>query len=161
MRRPTHRIASLGVVLGVAVSMIVALTSTSACLSVEPIDFQPRVRDAAHPDTQIAEVSDADADAPPTCRECIESPDVPGPGCATEVASCRASAKCKQIYECLFEAGCWATSVRKDFIICGLPCAIDAGVVSETDPDALAAIAVAECADPKCGTYCHSGAVAP
>ena len=146
--------------------MIFPLASVAvSCVTVDPIDFHPRMRDASILDTHPVEVDATQNDgdeadvrdaAAPTCRECVEAPNVPGPGCNDQVAACKASPKCAQLYECLYTAGCWVFDVRKDFILCGLPCAIEAGVIAETDPEAVLAIGVVECAAPKCGAYCRA-----
>ena len=139
------------------IGLLALLATACACLSVEPVDFH-----AAGKDTSVPEAppppeggADGDVDAPLTCRECIEAPNAPGPGCGTEVAACLASTKCTEIYACLFELNCWAIAVRRDFIVCGLPCAIEAGVASVDDPEVKLAISIAECAIANCGTFCH------
>jgi hypothetical protein len=137
------------------IALLAAAIATSGCLSVDPADFHVAPRDSSVPDTIVAETS-SDGDAPLTCRQCIERPDDPGPGCGTEVEKCRASAKCKQVYDCVYANDCWSHSVESEFIACGFPCAVEAGIISTDDPDVQAAIAIARCELKACAGICYA-----
>jgi hypothetical protein len=67
------------------------------------------------------------------CISCLETPDEAGPGCGTEYAACTANAECAAMIACTFTAGCYSGSSSL-YVDCALPCAMEAGALSGTDP---------------------------
>lgn len=143
------------------------LVVAGGCLSVDPIDFQAP---DAHPpfDASIdstfgdggeldAEADAADVDGTLGCYACIEAPDDPGPGCGTEYTACVDKPQCKAIMDCVFAAGCFYLATTKDFTVCAIPCAIEAGVTSTDDPIVVLGLNVAYCADKTCRPFCGGG----
>ena len=144
----------------------VALVAASGCLSVDPVDFEaPDTRpvidasvDSAFGDGGEVDVGDAaDGDGALSCYQCIEAPDDPGPGCGTEFAACEAQPQCKAIMDCVLAAGCFFLASTKDFTVCAIPCAVEAGVTSTDDPIVVLGLNVAYCADKSCRPYCGGG----
>jgi hypothetical protein len=82
--------------------------------------------------------------ASPACLKCLTTPDVPGPGCADEVAACRAAATCSRGYDCTFQRGCVGGTV-KAFTACLPACTLAAGFTAPDDPGRLAGLRVYEC----------------
>ncbi|GAC1543903.1 MAG: hypothetical protein NVS3B10_08060 [Polyangiales bacterium] len=154
-RRPST--ASTAAVFLALATVVAAGLVEGACLNVDPVDFHPPPDSAVALDTAVGESSDADADAPLGCRECVERPDDPGPGCGDEVKACRDEPKCSLILDCIYATGCFYLKTRKDFIVCAIPCAAEAGVVTTADPVVGLGIAVATCADGKCRAFCGGG----
>src|SRR5215471_11444912 len=64
------------------------------------------------------------------CLKCVTTPNVPGPGCADEVAACRAAPTCSRGYDCTFQRGCVGGSV-KAFVACLPGCTLAAGFKSQ------------------------------
>ena len=145
----------------------VTLVAAAGCLNVDAVDFTPPdARPVVSFDTSVDStfVGDADAlddaaDADTTlgCYQCIEAPDDPGPGCGTEFLACEAEPKCKAIMDCVLAAGCFFLATTKDFTVCAIPCAVEAGVTSTDDPIVTLGLNVAYCADAKCRAYCGGG----
>lgn len=135
-----------------ACSTAIAGIAAAACLDLTPIYVAPP--DAAPPPPPPIDAGpDApDVDIRPSCQKCIETPDVPGPGCSDELAACLADPVCRSSYECILFNGCLTKGTRQKVIICGLPCAEDAGIVTQTEDAALEILNVANCA----ATTCHS-----
>jgi hypothetical protein len=82
--------------------------------------------------------------ASPACLKCLATPDVPGPGCATEVAACRAAETCSRGYDCTFQRGCVGGTV-KTFVACLPACTLAAGFKSQDDPGRIAGLHIYEC----------------
>jgi hypothetical protein len=78
------------------------------------------------------------------CLKCLITPDVPGPGCADEVAACRAAQTCSRGYDCTFQRGCVGGSV-KTFTNCLPACTVAAGFASQDDPGRIAGLRIYEC----------------
>jgi hypothetical protein len=81
---------------------------------------------------------DVDAAAPPPrdagadgggCGRCLNAPDQPGPGCATEVAACQMDPVCRDTFAC-FQTRCEGLTSQEQVVGCGLPCAQEAGLTS-------------------------------
>ena len=134
----------------------IAGVAAAACLDFTPNYVAPP--DAAPPPPVIEAGPDApDVDLRPSCQKCIETPDVPGPGCSNELATCLADPLCKSSYECILANGCLTKGTRQKVIICGLPCAEDAGIVTQTEDAALEILSVANCAATTCHSSCLDG----
>ena len=153
------------------VALVALVVVCGACLSVDPVDFTPPdTRPVVSFDTSIAdssigeagnetdaELDAGDVDATLGCYQCIEAPDDPGPGCGTEFAACAAEPRCKAIMDCVFVEGCFFLASTKDFVVCAIPCATDAGVTTTDDPIIQLGLNVAYCADKSCRPYCGGG----
>ncbi len=131
----------------------IAGVAATACL-----DFTPNyvgAPDAAPPDPVIDAGPDApDVDTRPSCQRCIETPDTPGPGCADELTTCLADPLCKAAYACILANGCLTKGSRQKVILCGLPCAEDAGIITQNEPAAIEILDVASCASRACAPSC-------
>lgn len=160
--RSTLLVASLGALVCAALA---------ACL-----DLTPLIYEAAPPETgpppssdaglDVVDLGDAavdgdafvDVDNRPPCVRCITTPDdASSPGCADEIAACRASPVCDQIYLCALANHCFEQPSFRDLVNCGLPCAAEAGVVSSQDPALLLVYNVAVCAQANCNAPCNIG----
>jgi hypothetical protein len=82
--------------------------------------------------------------ASPACLQCLTTRDVPGPGCADEVAACRAAETCSRGYDCTFQHGCVGGSV-KTFVNCLPACTVLAGFKQQDDPGREAGLRIFEC----------------
>jgi len=78
------------------------------------------------------------------CLKCVSTPDVPGPGCADEVAACRTADTCSRGYDCTFQRGCVGGTV-KTFVACLPACTLLAGFKSQDDPGREAGLRIYEC----------------
>jgi hypothetical protein len=78
------------------------------------------------------------------CLKCLSTPDVPGPGCADEVAACRAAQTCSRGYDCSFQRGCVGGTI-KTFVACLPACTLAAGFMSQDDPGRIAGLRIYEC----------------
>ena len=150
----------LGVALILASSTALAGAAAVACLDLTPIYVAPP--DAAPPPPPPVDAGpDApDVDQRPSCQKCIESPDVPGPGCSDELTACLGDPTCKSSYECILAAGCLTKGSRQKVILCGLPCAEEAGIVSQSEDAAVEILNVANCASKACQPSCLPDAAA-
>lgn len=134
---------TMGVVAGVA-----------ACLDMSPNNFVPAVQEAEPPPIVDAGPDVPDVDMRPPCEQCIESPDQPGPGCADELAACRADPRCNATYDCVIAHSCLTRGSQRRIILCGLPCAQDAGIIAQDDPAAVLVLAVVACLQTACPSEC-------
>jgi len=147
------------------ISFVALAAASAGCLSVEPVDFHPPDArpafdtsvDTSFGDELDAELDGGDVETTLGCYQCIEAPDVPGPGCGDEYATCAAEPKCKAIMDCVFATGCLYLPSIKDFVPCAIPCALEAGVTSTDDPIVQLGLNVAYCADKACRPYCGGG----
>jgi hypothetical protein len=145
----------------------VALVVASGCLNVDPVDFNaPDTRPLTTFDTSVSDATlgegdevdgELDGDGALGCYQCIEAPDDPGPGCGTEFAACAAAPKCKALMDCVFATGCFFLATTKDFTVCAIPCAVEAGVTTTDDPNVTLGLNVAYCADKSCRQFCGGG----
>ena len=78
------------------------------------------------------------------CLKCLTTPDVPGPGCADEVAACRVAQTCSRGYDCQFQRGCVGGTI-KTFTACLPGCTLAAGFTSPDDPGRIAGLRIYEC----------------
>lgn len=168
---------------GLAGAAAVATVAGVACLDLTPIVYEvpsheggPHpMQDAFAPDaepTPDASMSDAalDGDAfvvpevvvPPTCIGCVTHPDdAATPGCATEIATCKANAECAATYACAVANDCFQQPSFRDIINCGIPCAEDAGIVSSNDHAVCLIYNIAVCASCNCSSICAIGDAGP
>ena len=159
LAKRTHAVK--GVVIGaiVAAAITGGTTALSACLDMTPIEFAPAVPEAAPPPPPIIDAGPdvPDVDTRPPCELCLESPDQPGPGCADELAACRADTKCKATYDCVLANGCLTKGSQKKMILCGLPCAENAGILTQDEPAAVLVLKVVACVQGACASACKVG----
>ncbi len=107
-------------------------------------------------------VTEAEAGPPPVvdvdlrspCEKCTEMLDMPGPGCATELATCLANAICNETWQCVLSSGCLLLVSRQDLVACSLPCVQEAGITSQASPEGMAAFGLAKCIVGACGAFC-------
>ncbi len=137
-----------------AMSTAIAGASAAACLDFAPNYVAPPDAAPPPPPPMDAGPDAPDVDNRPSCQQCIETPDTPGPGCHDELAACLVDPLCKSAYECILENGCLTKGTRQKVIICGLPCAEDAGIITQTEPAAVEILNVASCASKACQTSC-------
>ena len=124
-----------------------------ACLDATPYTMPPPANDGgANPTIDAAEDGDA---ATTTCRACLGAPDAPGPGCGDELAACQADPKCGAALACALADGCFDRGSLGQLVVCGLPCAKAAGIVSNDDPALTQAFDLFHCAGTTCVTPCH------
>lgn len=88
------------------------------------------------------------------CQACLTAPDQPGPGCATELAACKANAECAAAMACAFAKACFDRGSLSALISCGYPCAVEAGITL-TDPAINLAYNLFQCAGKTCGVQCQ------
>ena len=124
-----------------------------ACLDATPYTMPPPTNDGGATRT-IDAAEDADA-AMTTCRACLGAPDAPGPGCGDELAACQADPKCGAALACALADGCFDRGSLGQLVVCGLPCAKAAGIVSNDDPAVTQAFNFLHCAGTTCVTPCH------
>jgi hypothetical protein len=113
---------------GAALALGLSISAWTGCIDPEPIvvDRTDQVMASAE------------------CLKCVSTPDVPGPGCADEVAACRAAETCSRGYDCTFQRGCVGGTV-KTFVACLPACTILAGFKSQDDPGREAGLRIYEC----------------
>ncbi|MGH7438894.1 MAG: hypothetical protein ACRENE_24675 [Polyangiaceae bacterium] len=88
------------------------------------------------------------------CKACMAQPDKPGPGCKAEYDPCIASAKCDGVLNCIYAAGCFGGK-SSQFLTCGIPCVMDAGILTNNDPALTTSTALFECVvNGACGPQC-------
>jgi hypothetical protein len=122
-----------------------AACAAAGCLDATPVSVQSTLFDAS-----------ADADDGATaamCNACVQAPDQPGPGCGSEQAACSALPVCKATVECATRAFCFERGSLGALEQCGLPCAIDSGIVLG-DPAYTASLQVFSCVLASCGSAC-------
>ncbi len=136
------------------VMMLAALGAASGCLDFTPVtvvsDAAIVVRDAS---TQPSD-ADGEAQPDPPCLACIKSPNVPGPGCANELAACDATAKCRFIFDCAYENGCVTKPMQSESIACALPCGDQLGT-SAFEASILSALTLTTCFHMACAAACE------
>jgi hypothetical protein len=144
-----------------AASIAIAIAAVlAACLDVTPITVVPVEPDAdvPPPPPPIDAGPDApDVDPRTDCQKCIETPDMPGPGCGDELAICLGDPKCRDTYDCMIRRNCLARANQQLIILCGLPCAAEAGIQSQFEQAANEIYDVATCAEGACPKPCHVG----
>jgi hypothetical protein len=168
--RVVRRVAAFaGIVLFVALS-----TWAAACLDLTPVtEDQVVTIPIALPDVQRPPVPDGsardasgdagplDAAILPPCESCFMSPDMPGPGCATEFHACLANPQCALAYACVLDMGCLLGLTQQQLILCATPCITEAGgITSQTSEAGVAVTNAATCLTtppPGCGNLCATG----
>jgi hypothetical protein len=140
-----------------------AVTATGACIDLTPIlfnaDAAPPPADASPDVTPSPDASkDGGADAPGPCLQCLATPDdAAPPGCAGEIATCVANAKCAVVYACAVADHCFEQGRFQDIVSCGLPCIESAMITDQTDPAIADIYAIAVCAQASCNAPCGIG----
>ena len=129
-----------------------------ACLDLTPYVYEAaRTKDAVAP-PQTDAGPDADVDNRPPCIRCVQSPDDAAvPGCASEIAACQQNTECAATYVCALANDCLNQPSFRDIINCGLPCAEEAGIMSENDPAVTLIYDFATCAQANCDVPCGIG----
>ncbi len=91
------------------------------------------------------------------CMRCQRAPDVPGPGCADELAACYTHPSCAKTADCSKAAGCYDLGNSADWTSCSLTCG-EKEKLGE-DPAALgAAYTNFNCLQRVCAGPCNEGA---
>jgi hypothetical protein len=107
---------------------LLAVALISACVDTSPIafdGFDAGTTDVAADGHALAE----------SCRQCVQAPDEPGPGCAALWAECVAEPRCEVMAECAIDRGCLSLHTVDERTACSLPCAdMVGGVTSGGDP---------------------------
>ena len=147
----------------VAIAVLISATTigvvagAAACLDMSPNNFVPAEQEAEPPPVRDAGPDVPDVDMRPPCIQCLEAPDQPGPGCADELADCRADPKCSATYDCVLAKSCLTKGEQKKIILCGLPCAQEAGIIAQDDPAAVLILGVVGCIQSACPSQCKIG----
>jgi hypothetical protein len=137
-------IASLAIASGVVVA---------ACLDTTPF-IVPAPDSAVEPPPPVDAGPDApDVDQRPPCQQCIEAPTSDG-GCADLLGVCLADPKCNGTYQCMLLHQCLTKADQRKIILCGLPCAAEAGIMSQFEQSANEIYDVATCAEMNCAGPC-------
>jgi hypothetical protein len=150
----TRRIAIAAVL---AASTIGALAGLAACLDMSANNYVVPVEEAAPPPVVDAGEDAPDVDTRPPCVQCLEAPDQPGPGCGTALAECRGDPKCSATYDCVLAKSCLTKGDQKKIILCGLPCAQEAGIIAQDDPSAVLILDIVACIQASCASPCKIG----
>src|SRR5262245_38914596 len=95
------------------------------------------------PDPVVVDRTDR-VTASEACLKCLITPNIPGPGCADEVAACRAAQSCNRGYDCTFQRGCIGGTV-KQFVACLPACSLLAGFKPDDDPGRITGLRIYEC----------------
>jgi len=146
-------------VVALAIGSLVAagVVTVTACVDTTPFYVPPEDASPPPPPPVDAGPDAPDVDTRSSCQRCIETPDMPGPGCGDELAICLADPKCKGTYDCMLARGCLTKADQRKIILCGLPCAAEAGIVSQNEPAADEIYTVATCAESACPGPCGIG----
>src|SRR4051794_25728342 len=96
---------------GFLLSSLIIAGAFASCIDVTPV--------VVVDDSQRMVGVDAGESA---CVTCIRAPDMPGPGCATEVAACFTNARCHRSFDCGIATGCWNEASPADSITCVIQC---------------------------------------
>jgi hypothetical protein len=86
------------------------------------------------------------------CRLCIEATNVPGPGCADELAQCLPT-RCGGWFECGYDAGCAAQMTAHEALDCWRLC-LGPIAGSANDPTVVAISRLAQCIHQRCSDIC-------
>ena len=157
-QRTRVSIGAVGTIGACALSFAVAALGLAACLDMTTVEFVAPVPDASPPPPVVDAGPDVpDVDTRPPCDQCLASPDQPGPGCADELAACLADTKCHAMYECVVAQQCLTKGSQKKIILCGLPCAESAGIVTQDEPAVVFVLAVVSCLQSACAVACKIG----
>jgi hypothetical protein len=141
-----------------AASTMGALAGLAACLDMSANNYVVPVEEAAPPPPVVDAGEDApDVDMRPPCVQCLETPDQPGPGCATELGECRGDPKCNATYDCVIAKSCLTKGDQKKIILCGLPCAQEAGILTQDEPSAVLILDIVACIQASCASPCKIG----
>jgi hypothetical protein len=139
----------------VATAIGCAGAAAVACLDTTPIYVAAPDAAPEPPPPDLDAGPDApDVDRRTLCQQCVEAPDMPGPGCGDELATCLADDKCKGAYECVIAKSCLLKGTQEKVVLCGLPCAADAGITSQFEQAAVDLYGVASCALMACPKPC-------
>jgi hypothetical protein len=136
--------------------------AAGACVDLTPVAFNadaaPSPADASPDGPTNPDAADASADAPGPCLRCLETPDdAAPPGCAGEIATCVANAKCAVVYACAVATHCFEQARFQDIVSCGLPCIESAMITDQNDPAIADIYAIAVCAQASCNAPCGIG----
>ena len=158
MSRRARRVLAL---LGLGLAAGSGAAAGSACLDATPVTVsnEETIPDGAPPSADVQPGdggTDREAEAAPSaCDLCLHAPDTPGPGCADELAACQANPECGRAIACALGQGCFDMGSTAALVVCGLPCAAEAGIVTFTDPATTLAFNVFQCAGTTCATACN------
>jgi hypothetical protein len=126
-------------------------TLSFGCLDVDPLPFHAPPEAG---DLDVEEDASSDADLRAVCRQCIEAPVDPGPGCGDQYLACAANEKCLAIFECVLAKGCTSGATQPDIINCALPCVAETGAVNVGDPAVMLILPIAPCVLGPCKPAC-------
>jgi hypothetical protein len=83
------------------------------------------------------------------CQACLNAPDMPGPGCQTEIQACEALTDCAPLLPCSAAMNCYGLT-QAGFINCGLPCGTASDISAAMGPGFTAAVAYFMCVTAAC-----------
>jgi len=124
----------------------------AACIDVTPIEAPGGPADAS------VDVSASMSVADSACFQCSSGAAEAGPGCGTELETCRGDAKCLALFLCGIPRGCYRPG--QDLVVCLSACAVQAGVTGMDDPAVAPFIALHTCATTTCASACGGTAEA-
>jgi|HubBroStandDraft_1064217.scaffolds.fasta_scaffold99969_2 hypothetical protein len=135
----------------ITTSLLLLMPSLSiallGCLDFTPVTFSPI--DAGVGDTSATMMLAADVDAG-ACEPCVQ-----GPNCGTELDACYATPKCRVMFQCGLEQGCYA-GAASNLVTCLTICGQQAGLTGQNDPAVGPFLGLYECATSKCATSCSA-----
>jgi hypothetical protein len=143
MRRtpPLRSLLLPGLVVTLVFAVVIKLAS--GCLDTKPVYLQPEAGDASGT----------------PCLDCLVGSEEAGTGglCHGAVDPCLVDPKCAALYACAVGSRCLEQPTLDDKIICGIPCARDAGIVSAGDPAIGQLFVVLQCGAEHCSGACRLG----
>ena len=125
----------------------IALGTLSACLDLSPVAAtgSAPARDSG--------LSDGRIQGP--CEACgFANSGNPEPACVRDNSDCTSDSVCNAIIVCMRETGCFEVLAGEEANRCGLPCVLNAGVSTTTDPSFELALRVVACAANRCADVC-------
>ena len=125
----------------------------AASVLVGCIDTTPVIVLNGDEDGGVPTVADA-ATVLEACMHCVNTPDVPGPGCLDEISACRENSLCAAILVCAAADLCFVAATREEEIRCGSRCADKVGIGSSNDPAIVLGTALDVCIRNSCPQVC-------
>lgn len=127
--------------------VIIMSMGMRGCMEFPPVTGAP---DATPGGSATDGGADALVDSP--CFKCSAGLDETGPNCADQYAACKAVDKCEDLFLCGIAHDCYAAGVN--LTNCIIPCGIQVGVVSLSDPAIAPLQTLIQCVSQTCSAVC-------